>query len=323
MRRRIALIALALLPVPVFAQDAYPTRPITMVVAFPPGGVADITARPTAFAMEKALKQRVIIENKPGAAGATGNAYVANAKPDGYTLLMALSSISVIPEAERLQGNKPPYELAQLSPIALISADPVVLVVRDEAPWKNVGEFIADARARPSKISFSSSGIFGALHMPFTLLEHATGITLWHVPYNGGGPAVQALLGSQVDSTVGGPAAMIGQIKGKRLRPLASFGDKRLASLPDVPTLKELGIDAEYFIWAGLLAPSATPPAIQQALRNGVRQAVQDPDFRAAMAKLETPVSYLDAPEFQKFWDADAKKLAEAVKRVKIVEQKK
>src|SRR6266851_8431879 len=305
----------AIAAAPALAQDAYPSRPITMVIAFPPGGVADITARPTALAMERALKQRVIIENKPGAAGATGNAYVANARADGYTVLMALSSISVIPEAERLQGNKPPYELAQLSPIALISADPVVLVVRDEAPWKNVGEFISDARARPSKISFSSSGIFGALHMPFTLLEHATGITLWHVPYNGGGPAIQALLGSQVDVTVGGPATMIGQIKGKRLRPLASFGNKRLASLPDVPTLKELGIDAEYFIWAGLLAPRATPPALQQTLRNAVRQTVEDPEFRAAMAKVETPISYLDAPEFQKFWDADAAKLAEAVKR--------
>jgi tripartite-type tricarboxylate transporter receptor subunit TctC len=320
---RLLMLASALAAFPALAQDAYPSRPITMIVAFPPGGVADITARPTAFAMEKVLKQRVIIENKPGAAGATGNAYVANAKPDGYTLLMALSSISVIPEAERLQGNKPPYELAQLAPIALISADPVVLVVREEAPWKNVGEFIADARKRPSKITFSSSGIFGALHMPFTLLEHATGITLWHVPYNGGGPAVQALLGAQVDATVGGPAAMIGQIKGKRLRPLASFGNKRLASLPEVPTLKELGIDAEYVIWAGLLAPSATPAAIQQALRNAVRQAAQDPDFQAAMAKVETPVSYLDAPEFQKFWDADAKKLVDAVRRIKIVEQKK
>ncbi len=319
----VTLLAAALSAAPAFAQDGYPSRPITMVVAFPPGGVADITARPTAFAMEKVLKQRVIIENKPGAAGATGNAYVANAKPDGYTLLMALSSISVIPEAERLQGHKPPYELTQLAPIALISADPVVLVVREEAPWKNVGEFISDARKRPSKITFSSSGIFGALHMPFTLLEHATGITLWHVPYNGGGPAVQALLGSQVDATVGGPAAMIGQIKGKRLRPLASFGSRRLASLPDVPTLKELGIDAEYFIWAGLMAPAATPSAIQQKLRDSVRQAVQDADFQAAMAKLETPVSYLDAPEFQKFWDTDAKKLTEAVKRVKIVEQKK
>src|SRR5712692_2064576 len=135
MLQRIAPIALALLTAPVVAQDAYPSRPITLVVAFPPGGVADITARPTALTMEKVLKQRVIIENRPGAAGATGNAYVANAKPDGYTVLMALSSVSVIPEAERLNGRKAPYELAQFAPIALISADPVVLVVRDEAPW--------------------------------------------------------------------------------------------------------------------------------------------------------------------------------------------
>jgi len=313
----------AIAAAPALAQDAYPSRPITMVIAFPPGGVADITARPTALTMEKMLKRRVIIENRPDAAGATGNAYVANAKPDGYTVLMALSSVSVIPEAERLHGRKPPYELAQFAPIALISADPVVLVVRDEAPWKNVSEFISDARQRPGKITYSSSGIYGALHMPFTLLEHATGITLWHVPYNGGGPAIQALLGSQVDVTVGGPATMIGQIKGKRLRPLASFGNKRLASLPDVPTLKELGIDAEYFIWAGLLAPRATPPALQQTLRNAVRQTVEDPEFRAAMAKVETPISYLDAPEFQKFWDADAIKLAEAVKRTGLVEQRK
>ncbi|HEY6721744.1 MAG TPA: tripartite tricarboxylate transporter substrate binding protein [Burkholderiales bacterium] len=322
MHRRIALTALALLAGPAFAQEAYPSRPITMVVAFPPGGVADITARPTAFAMEKVLKQRVIIENKPGAAGATGNAYVANAKPDGYTLLMALSSISVIPEAERLQGNKPPYELTQLAPIALISADPVVLVVREEAPWKTVKDFVEDAKKRPGKITYSSSGIYGALHMPFVLLENATGASLWHVPYSGGGPAVQALLGSQVDATVGGPAAMIGQIRGKRLRPLASFGDKRLASLPDVPTLKELGIDAEYFIWAGLMVPAATPPAIQQKLRDAVRQAAGDADFRNAMAKVETPINYLDAPEFGKFWDVDAKKLAEAVRRIKPVEQK-
>ncbi len=322
MIRMLVLLA-AIAAAPALAQDAYPSRPITMVIAFPPGGVADITARPTALTMEKMLKRRVIIENRPGAAGATGNAYVANAKPDGYTVLMALSSVSVIPEAERLHGRKPPYELAQFAPIALISADPVVLVVRDEAPWKNVSEFISDARQRPGKITYSSSGIYGALHMPFTLLEHATGITLWHVPYNGGGPAIQALLGSQVDVTVGGPATMIGQIKGKRLRPLASFGNKRLASLPDVPTLKELGIDAEYFIWAGLLAPRATPPALQQTLRNAVRQTVEDPEFRAAMAKVETPISYLDAPEFQKFWDADAIKLAEAVKRTGLVEQRK
>ena len=143
-----------------------------------------------------------------------------------------------------------------------------------------------------------------------------------HVPYNGGGPAVQALLGSQVDVTVGGPATMIGQIKGGRLRPLANFGDKRLASMPDVPTLKEIGINVEYLIWSGLMAPAGTPPAIQQKLRDAVRQGVLDPDFKNAMAKVETPVSYLDAPDFKKFWDADAKKLAAAVKTIKPVEQK-
>ena len=322
MSRLLISLALALTAAAAFAQDSYPTHPVTMVVAFPPGGVAELTGRPTAIAMEKVLKQRVIIENKPGAAGAVGNAFVANAKPDGYTLLMALSSISVIPEAERLQGHKPPYELSQFAPIALVSADPVVLVVRQEAPWKTVQDFIADAKQRPNKITYSSSGIYGALHMPFVMFEHATGASLWHVPYNGGGPAIQALLGSQVDVTVGGPSVMISQIKGGRLRPLASFGDKRLASLPEIPTLKEIGIDAEYFIWCGLMAPAGTPPAIVQKLRDAVRQGVQDPDFKTAMAKVETPVSYLDAPDFQKFWQADAKKLAEAVKTIKPVEQK-
>lgn len=179
MWRLLISVAMSLPAVAALAQDAYPTHPVTMVVAFPPGGVAELTGRPTAIAMEKVLKQRVIIENRPGAAGATGNAYVANAKPDGYTLLMALSSISVIPEAERLQGHKPPYELSQLVPIALVSADPVVLVVREEAPWKTVQEFVADAKARPNKITYSSSGIYGALHMPFVMLEHATGASLW------------------------------------------------------------------------------------------------------------------------------------------------
>src|SRR5712692_3447912 len=126
MQLRIAAMALALLAGPALAQDAYPSRPITMIVPFPPGGVADLTGRPTAFAMEKFLKQRIIIENKAGAGGAIGMAATANSKPDGYTIMMALSSISIIPHAERLFDRKPPYEMGQLAPIALISADPTV-----------------------------------------------------------------------------------------------------------------------------------------------------------------------------------------------------
>jgi tripartite-type tricarboxylate transporter receptor subunit TctC len=305
------------------AQDAYPSRPITMVVPFPPGGVADLTGRPTAIIMEKFLKQRIIVENKAGAGGAIGMAAVANSKPDGYTILMALSSISIIPPAERLFDRKPAYEMNQLAPIALISADPTVLVVRADAPWKTLKDFVESAKKNPGKINYSSSGVYGTLHMAMEIFASAAGIKLFHVPYQGGGPAVSALLGGQVEALASGPSAVISQIKAGKLRPLATWGDKRLASLPDVPTFKEVGYNAEFYIWSGLFAPAATPAPVMQALRGAVRQAVNDPDFKNAMAKIETPVYYLDAPEFQKFWDHDAQVLADAVKRVGRVEDKK
>jgi tripartite-type tricarboxylate transporter receptor subunit TctC len=323
MRPFLALLASALATVPAFGQDAYPSRPITMIVPFPPGGVADLTGRPTALTMEKYLKQRIVVENKAGAGGAVGMAAAANSKPDGYTILMALSSISIIPPAERLFDRKPPYEMSQLVPIALISADPTVLVVRSDSPWKSVKDFVEDAKRRPARINYSSSGIYGTLHMAMEIFANAADIKLWHVPYSGGGPAVTSLLGGQVEALASGPSAVIGQIKGGKLRALASWGDKRLASLPDVPTFKELGYNAEFYIWSGLFAPAGTPATIVQTLRSAARRAVEDPDFRNAMAKIETPISYLDAPEFQKFWDQDAKTLAEAVKRVGRVEDKK
>ncbi len=323
MHRSFALLLAMLAAAPAFGQDAYPSRPITMIVPFPPGGVADLTGRPTAYAMEKFLKQRIIVENKTGAGGAIGMAAVANSKPDGYTIMMALSSISIIPPSERLFDRKPPYEMNQLAPIALISADPTVLVVRSDSPWKTVKDLVDDARKNPGKINYSSSGIYGTLHMAMEIFASAADIKLFHVPYQGGGPAVTALISGQVEALASGPSAVIGHIKAGKLRPLASWGDKRLASLPDVPTLKELGYNAEFYIWAGLFAPAGTPAPVMQALRNAARQAVEDPDFRNAMAKIETPVYYLDAPEFQKFWDKDAKALADAVQRVGRVEDKK
>ena len=305
------------------AQEAYPSRHITMVVPFPPGGVADLTGRPTAFAMDKVLKQRIVVENKAGAGGAIGMAYVANAKPDGYTIMMALSSISIIPEAETLFERKSPYQMNQFAPIALISADPTVLVVRSDSPWKSVKDLVEAAKKNPGKISFSSSGIYGTLHMAMEMFAQAADIKLWHVPYTGGGPAMNALVGGHVDALASGPSAVIGQIKGGKLRPLATWGDKRLAALPDVPTFKELGYDVEFYIWSGLFAPAGTPAPVMAALRNAARQAVDDAEFKAIMAKIETPIHYLDAPEFQKFWDKDAAMLAAAVKRVGKVEEQK
>ena len=308
---------------PASAQDTYPNRPITMVVPFPPGGVADLTARPVAAAMERVLKNPVGVVNKQGAAGAVGMQSVAVAKPDGYTLLLALSSISIIPEADKVFDRPPAFTVDQFAPIALISADPTILVVPADKPWKTAKDFIEDARKRPGQISYSSSGIYGTLHMAMELLSQAAGIKLRHVPHAGAGPALTAILGGHVDALASGPAVVLPHIKAGTLRPLAGWGDKRVAALPDVPTLKELGYpDAEFYIWAGVFAPKGTPEPVVAKLRATVRDAVNDSEFKAAMDKLETPVTFKQGDEFQRFFDADAKRLAEGVRRVGRVERK-
>ena len=306
-----------------FAQDAYPSRPITLIVPFPPGGVADITGRPTAVALEKALKQPVVIANRPGAGGAVGNSLVANAKPDGYTLLMALSSISVIPEADKLFDRKPAYTLDQLVPVALISADPTILVVHPSLPVKTLKELIALAKAKSGQMSYSTSGIYGALHMPMEMFLHAANLKMRAVHTTGGGPAITILLGGHVEMTVGGPAAIASHVKAGRLRPIVSWGAKRHEAFPQVPTFKESGYDIEYYIWAGMFAPKGTPDPVMKVLRDGVRKAVEDADFKATMQKIDSPIQYLDAPEFAKYWASDAKRLAEAVKAVGRVEEHK
>ena len=316
----LALIILHFVAAKVSGQEKYPDRPITIVAPFPPGGVADLTARPVAAALEKVLKNPVVVVNKTGAAGAVGMSYVANSKPDGYNLLMALSSISIIPEADKLFDRKPAYTMDQLIPIALISADPTIFVVNASRPWKTLKEFVDDAKKRPGEISYSSSGVYGTLHMAMEMLSHGAGINLKHVPYSGAGPALTALLGGHVDTLASGPAVVIPHIKAGKLRPLAGWGAKRVASLPDVATFKELGYDIEFYIWAGLFAPRGTPPAVMKTTREAVKQAVNSAEFKGAMEKLETPIAYLDAPEFQKFWDKDAKMLADAIKRVGKVE---
>src|SRR5215813_12418904 len=309
---------------PAFAQDVYPSRPITMIVPFPPGGVADITGRPTAAAIEKVLKQPVTIANRPGAGGAVGNAAVANAKPDGYTVLMALSSISVIPAADELFNRKPAYSLDQFAPIALISADPTLLVVHPSLPVNSLKELIALAKSRPEQLSYSSSGIYGALHMPMEMFLHAAGLKMRHVPTTGGGPAITAVLGGHVELTAGGPAAISSHVSAGKLRPIVSWGAERHPAYPKVPTFKELGYkDVEYYIWAGMFAPRSTPEPVMKVMREAVRKAVEDAEFKKTMANVNSPVHYLDAPEFQKYWQADAKRLAALVKVVGKVEDKK
>jgi len=321
---RTAVLVLTCLFLPLAVAQDYPSRAVTMIVPFPPGGVADIVGRPLAAMMEKSLKQPVVIVNRTGAGGALGMREVARAAPDGYTILMGLSSISIFPVSERVNGKQPNYELKDFAPIALVTADPTVLVVRADSPYKSVKDFVAAAKANPGKINYSSSGVYGTLHVAMEIFANAAGIKLFHVPYGGGGPAITALLGGQVEASAQGPAAAIGQIKGGKMRALAGWGTERLKLLPDLPTFKELGYqDVEFYIWSGVFAPAATPAPIVSKLRESVKAAATSEDFRNAMEKVSTPVHYLDAPEFAKYWERDAKRLSAAVEKIGKVEEEK
>jgi len=298
------------------AQEAWPSKPIIMVVPFPPGGVADTVGRPVAEALGRILNQSVIVENKAGAGGGIGMAQVAKASADGYTMLMSLSSLSIIPEADKLFGRTPSFTLDQFKPIARFTADPTVLVVRADAPWKNFTEFLADIRKKPAAYSFGSSGNYGTMHVPMEMLKAQAKFHMLHVPYTGAGPAVVALLGGQIDALSTGPASVVQQIKAGKLRALAHWGEGRLAALPDVPSLKELGQPVEFAQWAGLFVPANTPPAVIAKLREAAKTAASDPRVRQVISGSGSPIQYLDAPEFQKYWDADAAKMTQVVKLI-------
>ena len=302
------------------AQSDYPTRPVTMIVPFPPGGVADITARPVAAAMGTYLNQPVVVENKSGAGGGVGMQYVARAKPDGYTVLLALSSVSIIPEADKVLGRDPMYQLNQLVPIARFTADPTVLAVKADGPYRSVKDLVEAAKKDPGSIPYGSSGNYGTMHVPMEMLASAAGAKMLHVPFTGAGPAVVALLGGQVQALSTGPSTIMGHMKGGKVRVLASWGESRHPALPDVPTLKELGYDVQFSQWTGLFVPAGTPDAAIAKLRDAARAAINDANFKAALAKVETPVQYLDQPQFRAFWDNDAAKLAAAVRKIGKVE---
>jgi tripartite-type tricarboxylate transporter receptor subunit TctC len=299
-----------------FAQEAYPSRPVTFVNPFPPGGAADVVGRPLAAVMEPLLKQPVVMETKAGAAGAVGAQFVANAKPDGYTLLVHIVSISGFPEVDKLFGREPKFTRADFIPIARLTAGPMVLLVNDKQPYKSLKELVAEAKRRPNDIIFSSSGLYGALHLPTALFMKAAGIQMRHLPTNGGGPALTAILGDNSQVLVSSIAAASGHMKSGKLRALGAFGAKRAASAPDVPTLKELGYDVEFSLWVGLFAPKGTPDAVVKRLREATRQAVANEQFKKAIHNIGDEVAYLDQPAFAKFWDADAMRVESAVKSI-------
>ena len=298
------------------AQQPYPAHAITFINPFPPGGAADVVGRPLAAIMEPMVKQPCVIETKAGAAGQVGAQVAASAKPDGYTLLLHITSISGFAEVDKLFGRAPKFTRADFIPIARFVADPCVFLVNDQQPYKTLKDFVDDAKKRPNEIIFSSSGLYGALHIPMALFMKAAGVEMRHLPTNGGGPALTALLGNNSQTLVSSISAAMSQIKANKMRPLAMFGAERSKALPDVPTMKELGYDIEYYLWVGSFAPKGTPDAVITYLRDQFGKAAHSDQFKTAMANLGQDVAYLDQPDFAKFWDADAARIENAVRQI-------
>jgi tripartite-type tricarboxylate transporter receptor subunit TctC len=312
-----AAAAAALTIRPAFAEDAYPTHAITLINPFPPGGAADVVGRPLAAVLEPIVKQPVVIETKAGAAGAVGAQVAANAKPDGYTLLLHLTSISGFAEVDKLFGRPVKFTRADFIPLARFVADPCVLIVNDQQSYKTLAELTADAKKRPDEIIFSSSGLYGALHVPTALyMKAAGGLKLRHLPTNGGGPALTSFLGNNAQVLVSSVSACLNQIKAGKATPLALFGAKRSKALPNVPTMQELGYNVEYYLWTGMFAPKGTPQPVITYLRTVLKQAAGTELFKTAMTNVGQDVDYLDQPEFAKFWDADAARIEEAVRDI-------
>jgi tripartite-type tricarboxylate transporter receptor subunit TctC len=320
MRRREFVLgtAAALAAGRVAAQETFPSHAVTIVNAFPPGGVNDLVTRPLASLMEPILKQPVIIETKAGAAGQVGAQFVATAKPDGYTLLSHNTGISGYAEVDKLFGRAAKTTRADFLPLARIIADPVILLVNDEQPYKTVKEFIEDVKKRPNEIIYSSGGLYGATHLPVALFERAAGgdLKMRHLPTNGGGPAIAAILGNNVQATAQTLSATLPHVKAGKLRALASFGGTRSSALLDVPTLKELGYDVEYYLWVGIFAPKGTPDSIAATMRAAIREAAHSESYKATLTNAGLDLAYLDAPDFAKFWDVDGKRVDETVRAI-------
>jgi tripartite-type tricarboxylate transporter receptor subunit TctC len=298
----------------------YPNHPVTLIVPSAPGGLADVTARPFAAAMGRVLGQNFVVDPKPGAGGAVGIAHAGRQKNDGYTLLWALNSFLSIPEVDRIFGRAPSFQVSQFTPIALLVVDEPVLAARADAPWRSMAELLAEAKARPGQITYGTAGVYSTLHVPMELLLQSAGVKMLHVPFQGAGPALLANIAGQIDLSVQAAGVAQTQVRAGKLRLLGSFGSGRSALFPEVPTFREQGIDVDYAGWIALFAPAGTPAEALSTLRGAAKLASQDPAFMEGVAKAGSQVRYVEGAGFQTWFDAQAKKMAEAVRLIGKVE---
>ena len=307
---RVIALCLAATSASVQAQ-AFPTRPIRLVVGFTPGGGVDINARLLAAKLSELLGQPVIVDNRPGAGTNIANEYVAKAAPDGYTLLMGTPALAI---NMSLYKNLSYDTLRDFVAVSMFSQSPNILVVNSSSPARSMGELIALARAKPGVLNYSSAGAGTTQHLAGELLKLRTGTNIVHVPYKGSAPSLTALIAGEVDLSFANVPAILQHVKSGRLRPLASTGTRRSELMPDVPTMQEAGLGVEATVWYGVFAPAATPRAVVSMLADAIVQAARSPDIKQRLVDQGAePVG--DAPaEFDRILRKEVAKWGEVIR---------
>lgn len=304
----------------VFAQGTagkYPQRPITLVVPTAPGGTTDFTARLIVEPLTRALGQPVVVDNKPGASGNIGNQLVARAKPDGYTLLVAYSGYQVgNPHLFKQAGWDP---LKDFAPVAMMTRAPQVIALSPKVPANTLAELIAYAKAHPGKLNFASSGNGSIQHIAGELFKQLTGTFITHIPYRGSGPAVQDLLGGQVDMFITTPAGVVSQIQAGKLKGIAVTSKQRLSSLPNVPTAAESGLKGyELDSWFALYAPAGTPADVVALLNTEVNKIIASPDARKKAEESGTGVEQMTPQQLGEFTKTELDYWGRVIKTARI-----
>jgi tripartite-type tricarboxylate transporter receptor subunit TctC len=298
------------------AQD-YPARTITLTNPNPPGGMNQLMAQPLSAMLERITGQPAPIVNRPGGTAGVGTAYVANQPPDGYNILVTTANLHLLIEKDKIYGIKSPYTLDQIAPLALLTADPLIMVVHPSLPVHNVKQLVALAKSKPNEIVFSSSGPYGITHTPPAMFMDAAKIKMRHLPTTGGGPALTQALGGHSQVTAGGPATTYPFVKSGKLRAIASWGTKPHPALPDVPTFHSMGYkNVEAYLWVGLFTRTGIPEPVFNKMRELIAKATADPSFKATLEKVQVVPDYRDALEFRKFFDEDYKRMAGAIKAI-------
>ena len=315
MKRMLLAVACAFAASSALAQS-FPSKAMTVIVPNPPGGMNQIHAQPLSAIIERLTKQPAPVVNRSGGTAAVGTAFVANQPADGHTLLVTTPNIYLVIEKDKLYGIKSPYSLAQIQPVALMSADPLIMVTHPSVPVKTAKEFAALLKKKTGVYTFSSSGPYGITHVPFEMFIDSVGIKMRHVPTTGGGPAITQALGGHVDATASGAAAIHPHVVSGKLKPIGNTGAKRHPSFPDTQTFQEQGIDVEAYLWVGLFTTAGLPDATLNQLRDLVRKAAQDPTFVEALKNVQVIPDYRDVNEFKTFFDADYKRMAKAVQKI-------